>query len=107
MLAFADEEGVRYPTALIGSRTLAGTFDASVLSMKDSLGVTLRDAMAAFVLNTERIGTLACVPDNVIGFVETHIEQGPVLEQADEAIGIVTVICGILMPEPLRLYFNF
>ena len=95
VLAFADEEGVRFPTALIGSRALAGTFDASVLSMADSQGVTLRDAMAAFGLNPERIGALARDPGDVIGFVETHIEQGPVLERADEAIGVVTAICGI------------
>ena len=71
---------------------MEGTFDASVLSMKDSLGVTLRDAVAAFGLNPEWIGTLARVPGDVIVLVETHIEQGPVLEQADEAIGVVTVI---------------
>ena len=95
VLALADEEGVRFPTALIGSRALAGTFDASVLSMADSQGMTLRDAVAAFGLNPERIGTLARNPGDVIGFVETHIEQGPVLEHADEAIGLVTAICGI------------
>ena len=95
VLAFADEEGVRFPTALIGSRALAGTFDASVLHMKDSVGVTLRDAIADFGLKPERIGTLTRDPRDVIGFVETHIEQGPVLEQADEAIGVVTAICGI------------
>ncbi len=95
VLAFADEEGVRFPTALIGSRALAGTFDASVLSMKDSQGIPLRDAMAAFGLNPERIGTLARAPGDVIGFVETHIEQGPVLEQEAEALGVVTAICGI------------
>lgn len=76
---------MRYPTALIGSRALAGTCDASDLSMKDSQGVTLRDAMAVLGLNPDRIGTLARVPGDVIGFVEAHIEQGPVLEQADEA----------------------
>jgi allantoate deiminase len=95
VLAFADEEGVRFPTALIGSRALAGTFDASVLSMKDSQGVTLWDAIAAFGLNPEGIGTLARDPGDVIGFVETHIEQGPVLECEDQPLGVVTAICGI------------
>ncbi len=95
VLAFADEEGVRFPTALIGSRAMAGTFDASVLSMADPRGVTLQHAMEAFGLNPERIGTLARDPGDVFGFVETHIEQGPVLEHADEAIGVVTAICGI------------
>lgn len=95
LLVFADEEGVRFPTALIGPRALAGTFDAVVLSMKDAQGATLRDAMTEFGLNPDRIGELARAPDDLIGFVETHIEQGPVLEQAEEAIGIATSICGI------------
>ena len=95
VLAFADEEGVRFPTALIGSRALAGTFDPSVLSMVDPQGITLRDAMLAFGLDPDRIGTLARNLTDVIGFVETHIEQGPVLEQQDEALGVVTAICGI------------
>ena len=95
VLAFADEEGVRFPTALIGSRALAGTFDPSVLFMVDSQGITLREAMVAFGLDPDRIGTLAHKLNDVIGFVETHIEQGPVLEQEDEALGVVTAICGI------------
>ncbi|MCE8545887.1 Zn-dependent hydrolase [Ruegeria pomeroyi] len=94
-LAFADEEGVRFPTALVGSRALAGTFDPAVLSMQDAKGVTLRDAMTSFGLNPDRIGALRRDPADVIGFVETHIEQGPVLEDAAQAIGVVTAICGI------------
>lgn len=95
VLAFADEEGVRFPTALIGSRALAGTFEASVLFMVDSQGATLREAIKAFGHDPDRIGTLARNPDDLIGFVETHIEQGPVLEQKNEALGVVTAICGI------------
>lgn len=95
VLAFADEEGVRFPTALIGSRALAGTFEPSVLFMVDSQGITLREAMVAFGLDPDRIGTLARNLNDVIGFVETHIEQGPVLEQEEEALGVVTAICGI------------
>ena len=95
VLAFADEEGVRFPTALIGSRALAGTFDPAVLSMKDAHGVLLRDAMVEFGLAPDRIGTLAKNPDDVMGFVEAHIEQGPVLEREDQPLGVVTAICGI------------
>ena len=95
VLVFADEEGVRFPTALVGSRALAGTFDASVLTMQDSQGITIWDAMTAFGLNPDRIEKLARHPSDVIGFVETHIEQGPVLEQAEKALGVVTAICGI------------
>lgn len=95
VLAFADEEGVRFPTALVGSRALAGTFEPAVLSMQDAQGITLHDAMASFGLDPDRIGALARKPEDVIAFVETHIEQGPVLERANEALGVVTAICGI------------
>ena len=95
VLAFADEEGVRFPTALIGSRALAGTFDPSVLDMRDSQGIALRDAMTSFGLDPARIGPLRRDPADVIGFLETHIEQGPYLEREGEAIGVVTAICGI------------
>ncbi|MFD1156347.1 Zn-dependent hydrolase [Roseovarius aestuarii] len=95
VLAFADEEGVRFPTALIGSRALAGTFEQSVLDMRDGNGVTLRDAMESFGLEPSGIGALRRDPDDIIGFLETHIEQGPFLEHEDEAIGVVTAICGI------------
>lgn len=95
VLAFADEEGVRFPTALIGSRAIAGTFDAAVLDMCDDHGVTLRGAMASFGLEPDRVGALRRDPADVLGFLEAHIEQGPFLERAAEAIGVVTAICGI------------
>ncbi len=99
ILAFADEEGVRFPTALIGSRALAGTFDPAVLDMHDGQGVTLRDAMGSFGLEPSGIGALRRDPDDIIGYLETHIEQGPFLEHEDEAIGVVTAICGIELHE--------
>lgn len=95
VIAFADEEGVRFPTALVGSRALAGTFDPAVLEMRDRNGIALGDAMASFGLTPENIGALARRPDQIIGFLETHIEQGPVLERENEAVGVVTAICGI------------
>ncbi|MCE8518812.1 M20 family metallo-hydrolase [Ruegeria pomeroyi] len=95
VLAFADEEGVRFPTALVGSRALAGTFDPEVLSMQDAQGISLRMAMSEFGLDPDRITALARDPAAVLGFVETHIEQGPVLEAEDQALGVVTAICGI------------
>lgn len=95
VLAFADEEGVRFPTALVGSRALAGTFDDAVLSMTDTQGVTLREAMACFGLNPEQIRTLSRNPEDLLGFVETHIEQGPVLEREERPLGVVSAICGI------------
>jgi allantoate deiminase len=95
VLAFADEEGVRFPTALIGSRALAGTFDMAVLEMTDASGVSLAQAMRDFGLAADALPGLARDPDSVLGFLECHIEQGPVLEAAGEALGVVTAICGI------------
>jgi allantoate deiminase len=95
VLAFADEEGVRFPTALIGPRALAGTFDPAVLDMADADGVTLRAAMTAFGLAPDEITGLRRDPAGVLGYLETHIEQGPVLEADGEALGVVTAICGI------------
>ncbi len=95
VLAFADEEGVRFPTALIGPRALAGSLDPAVLEMCDAEGTSLRQAMLDFGLAPDKIGTLRRDPATVIGYLETHIEQGPVLESAGQALGVVTAICGI------------
>ena len=95
VLAFADEEGVRFPTALVGSRALAGTVDLAVLDGEDAGGTSLRAAMTGFGLSPDRVGALKRDPHDVIGFIETHIEQGPVLERAAEPLGVVSAICGI------------
>jgi len=95
ILAFADEEGVRFPTALMGPRALAGTFDPAVLAMADSDGVSLRDALAGFGGDPDRVTSLARDPAKTLGYLEAHIEQGPVLEAQDSALGLVTGICGI------------
>lgn len=95
ILAFADEEGVRFPTALVGSRSLAGSFDPAVLSLCDDRGMPLRDAIKSYNLDPENIVNLKRDADKVTGFLEVHIEQGPVLESKDLPVGIVTSICGI------------
>lgn len=95
VLAFADEEGVRFPTALMGPRTLAGTFDMTALELQDRNGITLRRAMEDFDLSPNALPGLKRDPAQILGWVETHLEQGPVLENAGQAIGIVTAISGI------------
>lgn len=95
VLAFADEEGVRFPTALIGPRALAGTLNPQVFDMADGDGVTMRAAMGAFGCDPSQIASLKRDPASVMGFLEAHIEQGPVLQGRDAAVGIVTGICGI------------
>jgi len=94
-LAFADEEGVRFPTALLGPRALAGTLDPEVLDGVDSDGVSLAAAMADFGLDPAGLGGLARERAGLLGYVETHIEQGPALEAEAEALGVVTAISGI------------
>lgn len=95
ILAFADEEGVRWPTALIGPRALAGTLDPAVLDMQDRDGISLRAAMRDFGLAPDRIPGLRRPGRDALGYLETHIEQGPVLQDRGVPVGIVTAICGI------------
>ncbi|MEM9269599.1 MAG: hydantoinase/carbamoylase family amidase, partial [Pseudomonadota bacterium] len=95
VLAFADDEGVRFPTALLGPRSLAGTYDPEVLGMADTEGMLLVQALDAFGGDGAALPSLARVPKDVRAYLEVHIEQGPVLERLDLPVGVVTGICGI------------
>ena len=95
VLAFADEEGVRFPTALTGPRALAGTLDRQVLQMTDQTGESLADALTAFGGDASSIDRLGRDPATILGYLEIHLEQGPVLEKQGVPLGIVTGICGI------------
>lgn len=95
VMAFADEEGVRFPTALMGPRALAGTFDMASLDLCDRQGISLRRAMEDFGLAPEGLPGLRRDPSQVLAWIETHLEQGPVLEAEGRDLGIVTAICGI------------
>ncbi|HXW19917.1 MAG TPA: allantoate amidohydrolase [Roseiarcus sp.] len=92
IVAFGDEEGVRFPTTLTGSRALAGLFARAALDQKDADGVTMRDALVAFGCDPDGVGALR--GRNIAAFVELHIEQGPVLEAENLAVGVVTAING-------------
>ena len=91
---FADEEGVRYASTLLGSRAVAGTFDESVLGVKDQAGVAMRDALTAFGLDPDHIGAAARARRELLAYIELHIEQGPVLEGLHLPVGVVTAIAG-------------
>jgi allantoate deiminase len=91
---FADEEGVRFASTLLGSRAVAGTFDESVLGSKDRAGISMRDALSGFGLDPDHIGAAARVRDELLAYVELHIEQGPVLEAENLPVGVVTAIAG-------------
>ncbi len=92
IVAFGDEEGVRFRTTLTGSRALAGRYLEDALVQKDSGGVAMRDALAAFGGNPDKAASIRA--NNVAAFVEAHIEQGPVLETEGLPVGIVTAING-------------
>lgn len=95
VLAFGDEENARFPTDLSTSHALAGHYDPAWLDVSDMDGVRLRDALSAFGGDPEGVPALARKQGEVVGYLEIHIEQGPVLEQADLPVGIVSSIAGI------------
>src|SRR5206468_257916 len=94
IVGFADEEGVRFASTLLGSRAVAGTFDESVLNARDANGLTMREAMVRFGLDPEHIGAAARTRRELHAYVELHIEQGPVLEAQNLPVGVVTAIAG-------------
>jgi allantoate deiminase len=91
---FADEEGVRFASTLLGSRAVAGTFVESVLGTRDEAGVSMRDAMLQFGLDPDHIGAAARAPSELLAYLELHIEQGPVLEKLNLPVGVVSAIAG-------------
>ena len=94
IIAFADEEGVRYRSTFLGSSVLAGSFDMTLLDSVDGAGLSMRDALLAAGLDPTRIPHLARDPAQLLGYVEVHIEQGPVLLDEGRALGVVTGIAG-------------
>ena len=94
VVGFAEEEGQRYKAVFLGSGALTGHFDSAWLDQKDADGVTMREAMTHAGLCIDDIPKLQRDPARYLGFVETHIEQGPVLNEGDLPLGIVTSING-------------
>ena len=94
VVGFAEEEGQRYKATFLGSGALTGHFNPSWLDQRDADGVTMRQAMqhAGLPGTLEAIGTLQRDPSRYLGFVEVHIEQGPVLNEMDLPLGVVTSI---------------
>jgi len=94
VVGFAEEEGQRYKATFLGSGALIGHFDTHWLDQKDADGITMRDAMAQAGLKLSDIAAIQRDPAKYLGFVEVHIEQGPVLNELDIPLGIVTSING-------------
>jgi allantoate deiminase/N-carbamoyl-L-amino-acid hydrolase len=94
IIAFAEEEGVRFKSTFLGSRAVAGRFDPSDLDSVDAGGTKLSDAIRAAGHDVAAIPAIARDSSQVACFVEVHIEQGPVLLEAALPVGVVTHITG-------------
>jgi allantoate deiminase len=94
VIGFADEEGVRFGATLLGSRAVAGTFDPKALEARDGAGIVLAEALREFGLDPAALPTAARTPQQLLAYVELHIEQGPVLERAGLGVGCVSSING-------------
>jgi hydantoinase/carbamoylase family amidase len=94
LVAFSEEEGVRFGYPFIGSGALAGKFDASALNRRDAGGKTLHALLTELGFDPGGIPALARPPGELLGYLEVHIEQGPVLLQEDQPVGVVTSIAG-------------
>ena len=94
VVGFAEEEGQRFAATFIGSGALVGQFDPAWLGLRDADGVTLAEALRAAGHDPASVSALRRDPARYLGFIEVHIEQGPVLSAAGLPLGVVTAING-------------
>lgn len=96
VLAFADEEGLRYHNAYLGSKAMTGTFDTRLLSLIDADGISMSEAIRASggTPDPQLLQTPRWQRDELLGYCEVHIEQGPILESHNNPVGVVTAISG-------------
>ena len=94
VIGFGDEEGVRFGTTMLGSRAVAGSFTPDLLARQDKAGCSMAEALSAFGLDPTGVAGAVRKPGDILGYVELHIEQGPVLEAEDVPVGCVTSISG-------------
>lgn len=94
VIGFSEEEGVRFGLPFIGSRALIGDCDQVLLDRQDSAGVSVRSALESFGCEPQRIASAEMQPNQVVAFLEAHIEQGPVLQDQQLPLGVVTAIAG-------------
>lgn len=101
VVAFSEEEGVRFGIPFIGSRALVGRLDQELLDTRDAQGISVQEAIESFGLNPEKLPQ-AELESNTLGYLEFHIEQGPVLEKLNLPLALVEAIAG-----QSRLEFTF
>lgn len=94
VIGFCDEEGTRFGATMLGSLAVAGSFDAATLALRDDEDISLAEAMTRFGLDPARFGDAERASGELLGYVELHIEQGPVLEALGLPLAAVTAING-------------
>jgi len=94
LVGFGDEEGTRFGSTLLGSRGVTGNWDAEWANLTDADNISLPDALQAFGLDFAEVGAAARTQEDLLAFLEVHIEQGPVLENENLPVGVVTSIAG-------------
>ncbi|MBD0295398.1 MAG: M20 family metallo-hydrolase, partial [Flavisolibacter sp.] len=94
LIAFSDEEGIRFHTTFLGSKVVAGSFDKSLLQKKDASGTTLNAVIQKMGGDPERLHQDAIQPQDWLAYFEMHIEQGPVLYKQNIPVAVVTAIAG-------------
>ena len=94
IVAFSEEEGVRFGFPFLSSLAAVGQLDAAQLARTDAKGVSVREAISAFGLKPEQAAESALLPKDVVAALEVHIEQGPVLEAGDASLAVVDSIVG-------------
>lgn len=94
VIAFSEEEGVRFSKPYLGSAAIAGTFENKWLDRLDDTGRSMRGVITEFGLDPAEIRDAAYDPQQVLGFIEMHVEQGPVLEHSGQPVGVVSAIAG-------------
>ena len=94
VLAFSEEEGVRFRTPYLGSLAAAGHLDSSLLDRVDAAGISVAEAIRHYGLDPSHISAAAYQPEQLLGYLEMHIEQGPVLESLNAPLGVVDGIAG-------------
>ena len=94
VVGFCDEEGVRFGATLLGSYAIADRWKDDWLDLTDVNGVSIAEAMTSFGLDSTKVSDAAIPRENLAGYLEVHIEQGPVLDRANLPVGVVTAIAG-------------
>jgi len=99
LIAFCDEEGVRFHTTYLGSKTFAGSLEPATLQRTDEQGITLEQAIRAIGGNPDGLAAEAFPREQLLGYFELHIEQGPVLWEKNIPVAPVTAIAGQIRAE--------